>query len=224
MNQHSVEKKPKKNNKSTKTKKTKSSTTTCSKSKAKGGNFLGTVGDLVSPSGWETFATAAGLLALDRADAALRRGTKEKKEKMKGGDCTEIKSKTTADTMVLINRPNVYKEENIKLMKNYNTLKGNAINNPKYILGDNDFEGKISCDGDYFEVSIEMYCGPKSRITYKPTDNFNKFNTFDEAKKWLSLRKNQLALINLGLLNHHEICKNPNYKSAFYKSAFNLRK
>ena len=56
-----------------------------SKSKAKGGNFLGAVGDLVAPTGWGPFATAAGLFALDRADAALRRGTKEKKEKMKGG-------------------------------------------------------------------------------------------------------------------------------------------
>lgn len=63
----------------------KSSTTTRSNSKTKGGNFLGAVGDLVAPTGWGPFATAAGLLALDRADAALRRGTKEKKEKMKGG-------------------------------------------------------------------------------------------------------------------------------------------
>ena len=62
-----------------------SSSTTRSKSKAKGGNFLGAVGDLVAPTGWGPFATAAGLLALDRADAALRRGTKEKKEKMNGG-------------------------------------------------------------------------------------------------------------------------------------------
>lgn len=79
----------KKTTKSAKTsdaKKTKkSSTTTRSKSKTKGGNFLGAVGDLVAPTGWGPFATAAGLLALDRADAALRRGTKEKKEKMKGG-------------------------------------------------------------------------------------------------------------------------------------------
>jgi len=78
----------KKTTKTTKTsdaKKTKKSSTTRSKSKAKGGNFLGAVGDLVAPTGWGPFATAAGLLALDRADAALRRGTKEKKEKMKGG-------------------------------------------------------------------------------------------------------------------------------------------
>ena len=76
---------------------TKTSTKTRSKSKAKGGNFLGAVGDLVAPTGWGSFATAAGLLALDRVDAALRRGTKEKKEKMKGGtklkggemNCTE---------------------------------------------------------------------------------------------------------------------------------------
>jgi hypothetical protein len=75
------------------TKKTKKSTTTRSKSKTKGGNFLGTVGDLVAPTGWGPFATAAGLLALDRADAALRRGTKEKKEKMKGGKKSEKKMK-----------------------------------------------------------------------------------------------------------------------------------
>jgi hypothetical protein len=77
--------KTKKTSTTSKAKKTKTSTTTRSKSKAKGGNFLGAVGDLVAPTGWGSFATAAGLLALDRADAALRRGTKEKKEKMKGG-------------------------------------------------------------------------------------------------------------------------------------------
>jgi hypothetical protein len=75
----------KKTTKASDAKKPKKSTTTRSKSKAKGGNFLGTVGDLVAPTGWGPFATAAGLLALDRADAALRRGTKEKKEKMEGG-------------------------------------------------------------------------------------------------------------------------------------------
>jgi hypothetical protein len=47
----------------------------------------------VAPTGWGPFATAAGLLALDRADAALRRGTKEKKEKMKGGKKGEKKMK-----------------------------------------------------------------------------------------------------------------------------------
>jgi len=68
---------------------TKSSTKT-TKSKTgskKGGNFLGAVGDLVAPTGWESFATTAGLLALDRADAALRRGKSEKSsaKKMSGG-------------------------------------------------------------------------------------------------------------------------------------------
>ena len=62
--------------KSKKTSKSKSSTKKTSSKK--GGNFLGTVGDLVAPSGWETFATTAGLLALDRADAALRRGKSKK--------------------------------------------------------------------------------------------------------------------------------------------------
>jgi len=85
--------KTKKTTKTSDAKKTKKSSTTRSKSKAKGGNFLGAVGDLVAPTGWGPFATAAGLLALDRADAALRRGTKEKKEKMKGGKKSEKKMK-----------------------------------------------------------------------------------------------------------------------------------
>jgi hypothetical protein len=40
----------------------------------KRGNFLGTVGELVAPIGWEGFATTAELLAIDRTDAALKRG------------------------------------------------------------------------------------------------------------------------------------------------------
>ena len=64
------------------TKTTKSKTGTKTK---KGGNFLGSVGELVAPSGWETFATAAGLFALDRADAALRRGKSTKNTAKKGG-------------------------------------------------------------------------------------------------------------------------------------------
>jgi len=102
----------KKTTKSKKTKKIsdakktkKSSTTTRSKSKTKGGNFLGTVGDLVAPTGWGPFATAAGLLALDRADAALRRGTKEKKEKMKGGKKSEKKMKGGELTCSIPNEP-----------------------------------------------------------------------------------------------------------------------
>lgn len=85
--------KSKTGSKTTKSKTTKSKTSTktgtkTTKSKTstkKGGNFLGTVGDLVAPAGWETFATTAGLLALDRADAALRRGKSEKSSAKKGG-------------------------------------------------------------------------------------------------------------------------------------------
>jgi hypothetical protein len=51
----------------------------------KGGNFLGAVGELVAPSGWESFATTAGLFALDRADAALRTGKRVKSSAKKVG-------------------------------------------------------------------------------------------------------------------------------------------
>lgn len=66
----------------------------------------------MAPTGWGPFATAAGLLALDRADAALRRGTKEKKEKMKGGEligmtCSHEKEPTWI-SMNSINSPSGY--------------------------------------------------------------------------------------------------------------------
>jgi len=205
----------KKSAKASDAKKSKKSTT--ARSKAKGGNFLGAVGDLVAPTGWGPFATAAGLFALDRADAALRRGTKEKKEKkekMKGGNCEEMKNKFSYFTII---RP--AKELEKTLINQFNGLKEKIVGNPKYLLGEHniDFMGKIICQGEKnFKVSIKMYCGKDSNeIIYTPDDPFNNFTTFDEAKLWLSQRKNQLSLINLALLKNHEICQNPNYRSPF---------
>jgi hypothetical protein len=223
MDQYGGEKKSKKSKKTKKTTKTtkstkdstksktkKSTKTTKTRSKAKGGNFLGTVGDLVAPTGWGPFATAAGLLALDRADAALRRGTKEKKEKMKGGECEEIQTRRYA-SMIPVNRPSV-NINNKKLLHEFSQLKENVTNNPKYILG-NDFIASISCgDINNFYVNIDIYCGINySTIKYKLEQSFT---TFDDAKKWLSIRKNQLALINLALLKNYNTCKNPDYNSA----------
>jgi hypothetical protein len=51
----------------------------------KGGNFLGAVGDLVAPTGWGSFATAAVLVGMDQADSALRRKKSEKSSAKKGG-------------------------------------------------------------------------------------------------------------------------------------------
>ena len=67
--------------------KTKTKTKTTSGSKTKGGNFLGAVGELIAPTGWESFVTTAALVGIDRADAALRRGKEGKKsvKKMSGG-------------------------------------------------------------------------------------------------------------------------------------------
>jgi hypothetical protein len=67
--------------------KSKSSRSSSSKSK-KGGNFLGSVSELFVPTGWESFATAAGLLAIDRVDAAFRRSRNSSK-KQKGGADTD---------------------------------------------------------------------------------------------------------------------------------------
>lgn len=51
----------------------------------KGGNFLGAIGDLVAPTGWGSFATAAVLVGMDQADSALRRKKSEKSSVKKGG-------------------------------------------------------------------------------------------------------------------------------------------
>jgi hypothetical protein len=61
------------------------SKTTKSKTPKKGGNFLGAVGDLVAPTGWGSFATAAALVGIDQADAAFRRRKSEKSSAKKGG-------------------------------------------------------------------------------------------------------------------------------------------
>ena len=75
--------------------KSKSSKSSSSKSK-KGGNFLGSVSELFVPTGWESFATAAGLLAIDRADAAFRRSRNSNK-KQKGG--SDLDAHESMDTM-----------------------------------------------------------------------------------------------------------------------------
>jgi hypothetical protein len=51
----------------------------------KGGNFLGSIGDLVAPTGWGPFATAAALVGIDQADAAFRRKKSTKSSAKKGG-------------------------------------------------------------------------------------------------------------------------------------------
>ena len=70
-----------------------------SKSK-KGGNFLGSVSELFVPTGWESFATAAGLLAIDRADAAFRRGKNSNKKQKGGSDLDGHESIEAMDNML----------------------------------------------------------------------------------------------------------------------------
>jgi len=79
--------------------KSKSSRSSSSKSK-KGGNFLGSVSELFIPTGWENFATAAGLLAIDRADAAFRRSRNSSKKQKGGADVDGHESIDQMDGML----------------------------------------------------------------------------------------------------------------------------
>ena len=79
--------------------KSKSSKSSSSKSK-KGGNFLGPASELFVPTGWESFATAAGLLAIDRADAAFRRSRNSSKKQKGGADLDGHESLESMDNML----------------------------------------------------------------------------------------------------------------------------
>ena len=61
----------------------------------KGGNFLGTVSELFAPAGWESFVTAAGLLALDRTDNYLRKSKDSKKQKGGADDTPKMEEEMT---------------------------------------------------------------------------------------------------------------------------------
>ena len=79
--------------------KSKSSKSSSSKSK-KGGNFLGSASELFVPTGWESFATAAGLLAIDRADAAFRRSRNSNKKQKGGADLDAHESLENMEEMM----------------------------------------------------------------------------------------------------------------------------
>ena len=79
--------------------KSKSSKSSSSRSK-KGGNFLGSVSELFVPTGWESFATAAGLLAIDRADAAFRRSRNSNKKQKGGADLDAHESLENMEQMM----------------------------------------------------------------------------------------------------------------------------
>jgi hypothetical protein len=177
-----------KTTKTTKTEKTKKSAAIKStKSTKKGGNFLGAVGELVAPTGWESFATTAGLFALDRADAALRRGTKEKK--MKGGKCEGLRaSESLIATMPIFKHNNNNKllwETNLKNNREFLTEETGLINPQIRIICQEDGRYNLqlmgTCMGDTF--------------VYTNDQSVFKMDDFDSLKKFISIRASQLKFI-----------------------------
>ena len=177
---------------STKTgsKTTKSKTTTKKSSSKKGGNFLGAVGDLVAPTGWGPFATAAGLLALDRADAALRRGksvkNSAKKGGMRGGFTIEhlqkiqknFESKNSNDLSVYIS------ENYNKFLKLYNLYLQNKETN----------NGKSDLLNEMKQV-LEAIRGHILGRFDQPNRNFQAiFLHIDEITKYLQEKKDEISI------------------------------
>jgi hypothetical protein len=158
--------------------------------KKKGGNFLGAVGELVAPTGWESFATAAGLLAIDRADAALRRGTtKEKKEKMKGGKCEDLRaSESLIATMPFYdhnNNNNLFWKTNLKNNREFLTKKKDLAN----------LQIRIICQEDgRYNLQLMGTCRGNT-FKYTHDNSVFKMDDFDSLKKFISIRANQLKFI-----------------------------
>jgi len=177
----------------------------------KGGNFLGYVGELVAPNGWESFATMAGLFAIDRADAALRRGKKTdlkkettKKKKMNGGNCQERKTGDIshikiADSGMLFNyynkkNPTIPYSNYDNLLKNYNKW----VNHPSKL------NIVIECnENGKFYLKVNITCNG-SPYTY---EHLNFYDTFKEAEQAGLDKKNQIALVKLALIDKSKYCK-----------------
>jgi hypothetical protein len=246
MDQYGGEKKPKKTKKTIKnstkpnTKKPaakKTTKTTKTRSKAKGGNFLGSVGDLVAPTGWGPFATAAGLLAVDRVSAALRKGTKEKKEKMKGGDGCRSKPSDAIDTTLIGKEYTFPSDKNRKTKKiglsnwvqpPFSTVVNEKNNKSyesmkktynKWINDSSKSMITIKCfDEKYYYFQVTITCNGKTLTYHHKPENYNQnnnskkykgylFETFEEAKEMSENKDIQFALINSALNYHHNFCK-----------------
>ena len=117
--------------------KSKSSRSSSSKSK-KGGNFLGSASELLVPTGWESFATAAALVGIDQVDSALRRKKSEKSSAKKGGmHSPPPYPRTPKNNGWYIFNPHLKNNEITDPESKMNTIAyyKNTTNNGKNILG-----------------------------------------------------------------------------------------
>lgn len=163
-------------------------------SSKKGGNFLGAVGELVAPTGWGSFATAAGLLAIDRADAALRRGKSQKSSAKKGG----MRGGYSLEDLENLGK---------KINQYRNTLNTNGLSNT----------GLIDILSDYNKF-LEKY----KHFLENPEPKFSNTNTNEQKRQkkkkfiedtWqkLSNMKSHLRSIS-GIIGHINKSENPEFK------------
>ena len=241
MDQYGGEKKSKKTKKTIKSTKNstkpktkkpaakKTTKTTKTRSKTKGGNFLGSVGDLVAPTGWGPFATAAGLFAVDSVSAALRKGMKEKKmkkEKMKGGLCQQQKpdeirhitigssTSPSGPSGLLFNH---YNGQNV-IFKNNLSEYQQLVNKYDWINSKENQNIVIECNENgkfYFKVNIKCRGVIKTydHLPTLSTSNKNKdpksvYDTFEEAERMAKNPNVQVSLIKLALLSRLKISIN----------------
>jgi hypothetical protein len=172
----------------------------------KGGNFLGSVGELVAPTGWESFASAAGLLAIDRADSMLRR--EKKKNTIKGGGhrSKEEKEKKTRFREIMgwrlipsFNRRNNVQRE-FMAGETVNSSGQKIISYPNHDLIDYIIEQDKKHKYET-PISIELFKQIKS--------NFNKImNNKKKEKEELNkiqLAKNQEEMLKQDLIKQKEL-------------------
>jgi flagellar biogenesis protein FliO len=202
MDQSGGEKKSKKTKKTIKTTKDstkpktkkpaakKTTKTTKTRSKAKGGNFLGSVGDLVAPTGWGPFATAAGLLAVNRVSAALRKGTK--KEKMRGGYLVNCNGRPVSSRVALPVRFSITSNKNMHSNSYLKTLVGFSFSDKMtiYIIEESQNQYYLKIEANFIKDDTET---PKA---FSICDIEGTYSSIENAKEAANFPDTQLRLGN----------------------------
>ena len=124
----------------------------------KGGNFLGAIGDLVAPTGWGSFATAAVLVGMDQADSALRRKKSEKSSAKKGG---MRGGKPEEDALAVIQNNLSLTNKFLRLYNHAYTLEDKAASDELRLKLNNLIEKEIK----YREDLLQKFTDYKTLIT-----------------------------------------------------------
>lgn len=159
---------------------------------------MGSVGELVAPSGWESFVTTAGLFALDRADSAFRRGKgKSDKADKKSGSKMNRGGRTTSS------KTSKKKYIRKQIGGNIDQLSNLVYNNISPFIDDKPFKGIKPEWKEYIVIPPSRSDQPNARMSTNPEPTellkslINTKNNFGQTLLYLASKNSNLQLYNL---------------------------